>query len=676
MDNNIKKQEKITLKQKLWFRFEETLTKGTIAIIAWLTILTILLSIVFGAILFLVFGKTDGGYSIIEATWQSFLHIIDTGTISTDETWGYRIIALFSTMIGVFIFSALISVLTAGLDKIFIELRKGKSKVILRDYTLILGWSPSIFKIISELILANANHKNKAIVILAPKDKIEMEDEISMQVNQSEIIRQTYLTDKKNKTKYHKTKILCRTGNPIDLSDLKMINTKNASSIIILPTDDVNSDTTMIKCILALEGLNINKQIVTEIKSLSNKNAIDFCLKGKDTNNKIYIPSTNWLSKVTAQTSRQSGYSVILTELLNYESNEIYVLDAPNEIIGKSFESVLVACSSSVVLGIKKKYIEPEGFIDQKDYQKHNNFILNPLVKCPPNSKNRKIEKGDKLILLQLDDFRPEFNQQHLNFEINNKPENTFFTPLCQNILILGWNERIYSIIDELFGYIDPKSEILIVADTLNENELLQEIEDKTIAKSKNIKILKGDTADYKILISLDIFKFESIIILGYDNLDIQQKDAKSILTILQIRQILQQQDKNIVAEIYDEKNREIVELSKACDYIISDNIISLLMTQLSQQPDLYWIFEELFDDNGCEIYLKTIDNYISDFKKEYDFNDLTIFAACKNEITLGYRVYKFKDEKKKNYGVVLNPDKNKKLKFERFDSIIVICKN
>jgi hypothetical protein len=124
--NNTNKKTKISLRQKLWFRFEETLTKGTVAIIFWLTILTILLSIFFGAVLFLIFGKTVGGFNIIEAIWQSFLHIIDTGTISTDETWGYRIIALFSTMIGVFIFSALISVLTAGLDKIFMELRKGK----------------------------------------------------------------------------------------------------------------------------------------------------------------------------------------------------------------------------------------------------------------------------------------------------------------------------------------------------------------------------------------------------------------------------------------------------------------------------------------------------------------------------------------------------------------------
>jgi hypothetical protein len=674
--NDTNKKSKISLRQKLWFRFEETLTKGTAAIIFWLTILTILLSIFFGAVLFLIFGKTEGGFNIIEAIWQSFLHIIDTGTISTDETWGYRIIALFSTMIGVFIFSALISVLTAGLDKIFMELRKGKSKVILKDYTLILGWSPSIFKIISELILANANHKNKAIVIMAQKDKIEMEDEISLQINQSEIIKQTYLTDKKNKTNYHKSKILCRTGNPIDLNDLKMINTANANSIIILPTDDLNSDTTMIKCILALEGLKNKKQIVTEIKSISNKNAIDFCLKDKELKNIIYIPSTNWLSKVTVQTSRQSGYSVILTELLNYESNEIYILDIPNEIIGKSFESVLVSCTSSVVLGIKKNEIDPEGFIDQKDFLKQNNFILNPLAKCHPNSRNRLVERGDQLILLQLDDFKPIFNQKYFNPKPNPSIEKSLATTLSQNILILGWNDRIYNIVDELFGYIEQKSEILIVTDTQNEIELHQNLQLKSNIENKNVKVIKGDTTDYHTLLDLNIFRYESIIILGYDNLDIQQKDAKSILTILQIRQILQNQEKNIVAEIYDEKNREIVELSKACDYIISDNIISLLMTQLSQQPDLFWVFEELFDDNGCEIYLKSFENYISDFSQEYDFSDLTGFAASRNEIAIGYRLHHIKEEKHNNYGVVLNPDKSKKLLCQQLDSLIVICKN
>lgn len=678
MIKNKIKQSKITLGRKLWFKFEETLSKGTISIIFWLSIITILMSFFFGILVIVLNIKPlykQEEYSFIEAFWQSFLHIIDTGTICADQTWSYRIIALFSTLLGVFIFSALISVLTSGLEKTFNNIRKGKSEVIIKDYTLVLGWSPTIYKIISELVLANANHKGRSIVILSQKDKIEMEDEIQARINQNEIIYQTYLKDKKSKIKYHKTKVLCRKGNPIDLNDLRMVNPDKARSIIILPTDDVNSDTNVIKCILALDSLKVKEQIVTEIRSTNNRNAIEFCFKQNDIQNKIFVPSINWLSKITAQTSRQSGYSTILTELLNYESNEIYLIDVTNEIIGKSFETLLVSCSTSIILGVFKKNIDESGFTDKFDFSRDfNNLILNPLAKCKPNSSNRIIEKGDKLIVLQLDDFNPDFNPEYFNFKLSaNNFQNSIFKPKPHNVLILGWNERIYIIIDELYGYIDETSEILIIADIQNESEITQKIFQNTRVKNVNIKIINGDTTNYRILQNSNIQNYESIIILGYDNLDIQQKDAKSILTILHIRQILQNSDKNIVAEIYDEKNRVIVELSKACDYIISENIISSVMTQLSEQPKLFWIFEELFDDKGCEIYLKSISDYITDFSKEYNFYDLTQYAATKNEIAIGYRLSKFKDDVNKGYGISINPEKNVNINYNPSDILIVL---
>ncbi len=58
------------------------------------------------------------------------------------------------------------------------ELRKGRSRGPREGHSLILGWSPQIFTILSELMVANENQKNARIVILADKDKVEMEDEV------------------------------------------------------------------------------------------------------------------------------------------------------------------------------------------------------------------------------------------------------------------------------------------------------------------------------------------------------------------------------------------------------------------------------------------------------------------------------------------------------------------
>jgi len=51
--------------------------------------------------------------------------------------------------------------------------------VLESDHTVILGWSPQVFTIISELMIANENRKHgAAIAILAENDKVEMEEEI------------------------------------------------------------------------------------------------------------------------------------------------------------------------------------------------------------------------------------------------------------------------------------------------------------------------------------------------------------------------------------------------------------------------------------------------------------------------------------------------------------------
>lgn len=76
-----------------------------------------------------------------------------------------------------------------------------------RDHTLILGWSPKIFTILSELVLANENRHKPRVVILADRDKVEMEDEIAEKLPDT-----------------GKTRIICRTGSPLDLKDLEIVN--------------------------------------------------------------------------------------------------------------------------------------------------------------------------------------------------------------------------------------------------------------------------------------------------------------------------------------------------------------------------------------------------------------------------------------------------------------------
>lgn len=174
----------VTFSEKLRYSFDKSMAAGPIALIGWLAVISITFICIAAVVLTLAGIKPEGeeNLSFFEAAWQSLMRTLDSGTMGGDAGWGFRIIMLMVTLGGIFIVSSLIGVLTSGLESKMDELRKGRSFVIESDHTLILGWSSTVFTIISELVLANENQKAPRIVILADKDKVEMEEEIHSKV--------------------------------------------------------------------------------------------------------------------------------------------------------------------------------------------------------------------------------------------------------------------------------------------------------------------------------------------------------------------------------------------------------------------------------------------------------------------------------------------------------------
>lgn len=80
------------------------------------------------------------------------------------------------TLGGIFIVSSLIGVITTGLENKIAVLRKGRSRIVERDHTVVLGWSEQIFTVVSELVQANQSNRRSCVAILADKDKAEMDD--------------------------------------------------------------------------------------------------------------------------------------------------------------------------------------------------------------------------------------------------------------------------------------------------------------------------------------------------------------------------------------------------------------------------------------------------------------------------------------------------------------------
>src|ERR687894_2030373 len=230
---------KITLTDRLRYQFDNTISKGTIALIGWLFLM--LAALVLTSTLFVYLtglAPSSGGQrpGFFETLWLDLMRTIDPGNVGGDRgSWPFLLSMLAVTAGGILVFSTLIGVIFTGIENKLSDLRKGRSFVVEREHTIIFGWSPEIFSIIAELATANESRASACIAILAEKDKVEMEDEIRERVG-----------------KTRNTRVVCRTGDPIDIDDVEIVNPHDARSIIVLPPPGDEADSQVVKTILAL----------------------------------------------------------------------------------------------------------------------------------------------------------------------------------------------------------------------------------------------------------------------------------------------------------------------------------------------------------------------------------------------------------------------------------------
>ena len=168
------------LGRRLRYEFDKSMAAGPIALIGWLAVISLIVIALAAGIIALLHIAPEGSESMGfgEAAWEALMRTLDSGTMGGDTGWGFRGVMLAVTLGGIFVVSALIGVLSSGIEGKLDELRKGRSDVLEKDHTIILNWSASVFDIISELTIANQSRRRPRIVIMADKDKVEMEDEI------------------------------------------------------------------------------------------------------------------------------------------------------------------------------------------------------------------------------------------------------------------------------------------------------------------------------------------------------------------------------------------------------------------------------------------------------------------------------------------------------------------
>ena len=516
------------------------------------------------------------------------------------------------------------------------RLRKGRSRVLESDHTLILGWSSQVFTIISELMIANENQLNARIVVLADRDKVEMETQIRERIE-----------------KRGNTRVIVRSGNPIDLNDLELCNPHSARSIIVLPPENDDPDTKVIKTILALTN-NPNRHdepyhIVTQIHNRKNMNVVRM-VGAKD---KVFpLLTRDLIARVVAQTSRQSGLSMVYTELMNFSGDEIYFKQEPN-LSGKTFGETLLAYEDSAVMGMRK--------VD-------GTILLNPDM-------DTRIEPGDYLFALSDDDDTIRLSGL-ANVPVEEsliRTSGKAHKPGPERTLLIGWNRSAATIVQELDAYVPKNSQVTVMADDSRARSAIKACEKEL--KNQKLTFVPADTTNRELLDSLGIMEYDHVIVLAASGLEPQEADARTLVSLLHLRDIVSYDETpfSIVSEMLDLRNRELAEVAQVDDFIVSEHLVSLMLSQLSENENLFDVFQTIFAPQGAEIYLKPVEDYV-ETGQPVTFYTVVEAARRRGETAIGYRVTAEANDAEKHYGVYTNPVKSEKIIFAPDDKVIVVA--
>ncbi|MEU9321891.1 potassium transporter TrkA [Streptomyces sp. NPDC048295] len=617
------------LRTRFRYWFDGTMDRGTPALISWLAFSSVVL-IALVSTLVVLFTDTDaeGNGGWLGVAWMSLLRTLDAGTMGGD-TGGPVFLGLMLavTLGGIFIVSALIGVLTTGLNQKLQELRKGRSRLIERGHTIVLGWSDQVFTVVSELVEANQSERRSCVVVLADRDKISMEDAIRARIPDP-----------------GSTRVICRSGNPLVRADLELVSPDTAKSIMVLPPEGMDRDIDVIKVLLLLHSrqwTGSRPQIVAAVHDSENLAAAQLAAGG----DALVIDAEDIAVRLIAQAHRQTGLSTVFNELLSFVGNEFYFHEEP-ALVGSTYGLALNTFDLGVPVGLRS------GMGD---------VLVNPPMDTVIGPGDQILVVAEDDLLIRLCGARPAIVES----AITSAPAQS---PTLDRTILIGENSRTAKLVTLLDSFVQPGSTLDIAAPRQPEASLSDTLVNLTVG-FKACEPTRRSSLE-----AMDLGGYQHIVVLSDDTIAPGPSDDRTLVTLLHLRDIEESlgDPYSIVTEMNDDGNREVAQVTKADDFIVSTKVISLLLTQLTENRHLHTVFTDLFNPEGSEIYLKPASDYVVP-GAEANFATVIEAARRRGETAIGYRLAEH-DGEPPGYGIFLNPSRSAPLVFGSKDTVVVFA--
>jgi Trk K+ transport system NAD-binding subunit len=621
----------LTLRNRVRYRFDNLLSRGTGAALLFLAGITLAGVLIASALLAMFPATFDGSEdtSWLEESWQSLLRVMDPGTMAGDVGWGTRLLALLVTVFGILVAGTLIGIVATGIEQRVTELRRGRSTVVESGHMVILGASGRLPVVIEQLALANRRRRRNVIVVLANREPDELRDDVRGYADS-----------------LHSSRLVFRWGDPTRTSDLAITSIRDARAVIVLADGEADADAGAVKAVLAagaaLGGFD-RIPIIVDIDDPETAESLARACGGAVQP----LVAKQSIARIMAFALREPGLSQVVSELLGFRGCDIYVRDAGG-VTGLPFGETVFRFANARPIG----RMLPDGAVE-----------INP-------DPGTKIDRHDRLIVIAEDDHVPKLattGPPEVGQQTATLPPEVDVGPGQEHVLIIGWNALGGQLLTALRQHAAPGSSAEVIYDArLFEPDELPDTHGSglklTLTPKRSASWQPGDLGV--------IADTTSIVLLGYRRgMTTEEADSQTLLNLLLLRRDLEGRDDaepRVVVELLDADNVDLARVTGADDYVVSDAVTSRLMAQYAEQPERRPVLQNLYGGDGPSLRLVAAEDFGLSGQVRFDEIIATVYSY--GLLALGWRSADERGGK-----LVLNPDNDEQARLGADDQVVVI---
>lgn len=620
------------------FALERFLVRGAHYRFLFVVALIGLVSIVGGM---LVQGE-DSFDNFGEATWWAFLRLSDPGYLGDDQGLWKRVVSTALTVLGYVVFlGAMVAILTQWLNSTLARLELGLTPIRMSGHIVVVGWTNRTPIICRDLFFSEGRlqrwlefrqvRKLRIAVLsnsVGPRRVQELEDALG--------------------PRYHRNRIILRSGSPLHTAALSRVDLAHAASVVIPGVEATSSasdahDDAVIKtlCVVASSSAEATRlppcvcEIFDSRKVSVAKRAYPGVLE--------VVASDVVVGRLLAYSAREPGLATVCTELLTHgEGATFYILpwSAPTATV----EEIHARVTGAIVLG----------FV-------HRNGRELQCRLCPP--LDEQVAQGDNLVVaahayddIQVGPARPRPTPDPIELQAT---EST-----GRRILILGWSRRVPDLLQELARTQGERSAVTILS-AVDVDERRQELDARGYELPHvEITHVEGDITLPTTLSKLDPGRFDRLIVIASDWLSSGgASDARSISAYHAVDEVLEGNERRptLVVELSDPRNIELFDRSRT-EVVVSPRVLSHLLAQIVLRRDLRAVVDDVFGNGPSDLHFARVAG-----AEPVTFETLAQSTLAQGGIAIGLRRGGLGGE------LVLVPRPTERLDGRRGDEIVVL---